>query len=74
MDGMSAVKGDTGAKDALIAAMEKTVIKSPRGTFTLSKAHNPVQDIYLRQVKNGQEVVLGVAEKALADPATGCKL
>jgi branched-chain amino acid transport system substrate-binding protein len=72
--GMEAVKGDTGAKANLIAAMEKAVIKSPRGTFTLSKAHNPVQDIYLRQVKGGQELVVGVAEKALADPATGCKM
>ena len=72
--GMGAVKGDAGAKADLIAAMEKAVIKSPRGTFTLSKAHNPVQDIYLRQVKAGQEIVVGVAEKALADPAIGCKM
>lgn len=72
--GMEAVKGDTAAKPALIAAMEKVVIKSPRGAFTLSKAHNPVQDIYLRQVKGGREVVVGVAEKALADPALGCKM
>jgi branched-chain amino acid transport system substrate-binding protein len=71
--GMEAVKGDSGAKGELIAAMEKAEIKSPRGTFTLSKAHNPVQDIYLRQVKGGKEIVLGVAEKALADPARGCK-
>ena len=73
--GMDAVKGDTaaGSRAALIAAMEAAEIKSPRGAFTLSKAHNPVQDIYLRQVKNGQEIVLGVAHKALADPAKGCK-
>ncbi|MDO8608742.1 MAG: ABC transporter substrate-binding protein [Phaeospirillum sp.] len=74
VQGMTAVKGDATARDALIGAMEKAVIKSPRGTFTLSKAHNPIQDFYLRQVRNGQEVVLGVAEKALADPATGCKM
>jgi branched-chain amino acid transport system substrate-binding protein len=74
IQGMAAVKGDTASKEALIAAMEKAVIKSPRGTFTLSKAHNPVQDIYLRQVKAGQEIVLGVADKALADPAIGCKM
>jgi branched-chain amino acid transport system substrate-binding protein len=73
--GLGAVKGDTaaGSRAALIAAMEKAEIKSPRGAFTLSKAHNPIQDIYLRQVRNGQEIVLGVAHKALADPARGCK-
>ncbi|HYG88581.1 MAG TPA: ABC transporter substrate-binding protein [Azospirillum sp.] len=71
--GLTAVKGDIGAKKALYAAMEKAEIDSPRGKFTLSKSHNPVQDIYLRQVKDGKEVVLGVAAKALNDPATGCK-
>ena len=71
--GLTAVKSDIGAKKALYAAMESATIDSPRGKFTLSKAHNPVQDIYLRQVKDGKEVVLGIATKALADPATGCK-
>jgi branched-chain amino acid transport system substrate-binding protein len=70
---MGAVKGDTSAQPALIAAMEKAEIKSPRGTFTFSKAHNPIQDIYLREVKNGQELVMGIAQKSLVDPARGCK-
>lgn len=71
---MAAVKGDSGARPAVIAAMERAVIPSPRGSFTLSKAHNPVQDMYLREVRGGEEVVLGIAHKALADPARGCKL
>lgn len=71
---LAATKGDTTSREAVIAAMEKAEIKSPRGLFTFSKAHNPVQDIYLRQVKGGQEVVLGVAHKALTDPARGCKV
>ncbi|MBM3564894.1 MAG: ABC transporter permease, partial [Alphaproteobacteria bacterium] len=72
--GLNAVKGDIKAKKALYGAMEKAVIDSPRGAFTLSKSHNPIQDIYLRQVKNGEEIVLGVAHKALADPGTGCTM
>jgi branched-chain amino acid transport system substrate-binding protein len=68
------VKGDTGAQKELIAALEATRIDSPRGTFRFSKAHNPIQDIYLRQVKGGQEVVLGVAMKDAEDPAAGCKM
>ncbi|TAN70374.1 MAG: ABC transporter permease [Magnetospirillum sp.] len=70
---MAAVKGDTTDRAALIAAIEKAEIKSPRGPFRFSKAHNPIQDIYLRQVKGGKEVVLGVAEKDVTDPAKGCK-
>ena len=68
------VKGDTGAGKELIAALEATRLDSPRGPFRFSKAHNPVQDVYLRQVKGGKEAVLGVALKDAEDPATGCKL
>jgi branched-chain amino acid transport system substrate-binding protein len=68
------VKGDTGAGKELIAALEATQLDSPRGPFRFSKAHNPVQDVYLRQVKGGKEVVLGVAMKDAEDPAAGCKM
>jgi len=72
--GLGAVKGDTSARKEMIAAMEKAEIDSPRGKFTLSKAHNPVQDIYLRKVTGLENRFVSVAEKALADPARGCKL
>ncbi len=55
-------------------AMSAATIDSPRGSFTLSKANNPVQDIYLRKVEGGQNKVIGVAAPKLADPARGCKL
>lgn len=71
--GLSAVEGDIKARKRLVAAMEKAEIDSPRGPLRFSRSHNPVQDIYVRQVKNGQEVVLGIAGKAVDDPATGCK-
>jgi len=72
--GMDAVKGDVGAKAEMITAMESATCDSPRGPFKLSAAHNPVQNIYLRQVQNGENVVLGVAQELLADPAKGCKM
>jgi len=72
--GLGVVKGDIGARDALVAAMEKTTIDSPRGKFTLSKAHNPIQDIYLRKVEGLANKYVSVAAKALADPARGCKM
>ncbi|HZR07237.1 MAG TPA: ABC transporter substrate-binding protein [Myxococcales bacterium] len=68
------VKGDTGARKELIAALESARLDSPRGPFRFSKAHNPIQDVYLRQVKGGQEAVLGVALKDAEDPAAGCKM
>jgi branched-chain amino acid transport system substrate-binding protein len=71
--GLDGVKGDVGNKAGMIKAMEAAKIDSPRGPWTLSKAHNPVQDMYLRKVVGKENKVQGVAWKALADPARGCK-
>lgn len=72
--GISAAGGDTKKQDVIIKAMEQAKIESPRGTFTLSKAHNPVQDIYLRKAEGTQNKLVSVAVKGLSDPARGCKL
>ena len=72
--GLDAVKGDVSRKKELITAMEKARIDSPRGVWTMSKAHNPVQDFYLRKVVGKENLIVGVAHKALADPARGCKM
>jgi branched-chain amino acid transport system substrate-binding protein len=72
--GLAATSGDIEDQEGLIAAMEAATIDSPRGSFTLSKAHNPVQDFYLREVKDGKNMVVGVAAKQLNDPATGCEM
>ena len=68
------VQGDTGAQKELIAALEQVRFDSPRGSFRFSKAHNPVQNVYVRQVKNGKEAVVGVALKDAEDPAAGCSM
>jgi branched-chain amino acid transport system substrate-binding protein len=72
--GMDAVKGDIGNKAALYKALEGATIDSPRGKWTMSTAHNPIQDIYLRVAQNKENKVLGVAAKALADSGAGCKM
>ncbi|HVL44533.1 MAG TPA: ABC transporter substrate-binding protein [Acidovorax sp.] len=74
VQGANAVKGDMSAKPALYKALESAVIDSPRGKWTMSKSHNPVQDIYLRQVENKENKVIGVAAKALADSGAGCRM
>ncbi|MFO1216751.1 MAG: ABC transporter substrate-binding protein [Burkholderiaceae bacterium] len=72
--GLTATKGDITKKAEFAAAVGKARIDSPRGAFTLGKNHNPVQDIYLRQVAGKENKVIGVASKALADPGRGCKM
>jgi branched-chain amino acid transport system substrate-binding protein len=72
--GLAAVKGDTGKKAEFADAVRKATIDSPRGKFTISKSHNPVQDMYLRQVSGKENKVVGVASKALEDPGRGCRM
>ena len=72
--GLTATKGDAAAVQALAAAIRASKIDSPRGAFTLSASHNPVQTIWLREARDGQNKVIGVAAEALADPGTGCKM
>ncbi len=71
--GLDAVKGDVSKKAEFAAAVEKAKFDSPRGAFTMSKSHNPVQDIYLRKVEGKENKVVGIASKALSDPARGCR-
>ncbi|MBA3477073.1 MAG: ABC transporter substrate-binding protein, partial [Lautropia sp.] len=72
--GMAAVKGDLSKKTEFAAALRKAKIDSPRGAFTLSNSHNPVQDIYLREVGGKENKLVGVASKSLADPGRGCRM
>ena len=72
--GLTAVKGDVKNINGFAAAVTKATIDSPRGKFTVSKAHNPIQDMYLRQVSGKENKVVGIASKALEDPARGCRL
>jgi branched-chain amino acid transport system substrate-binding protein len=72
--GLAAAKGDLKNRDAITSAMRKVQVDSPRGKFTISAAGNPVQDIYLREVKGNNNEFKSVAVKNLADPARGCRL
>lgn len=72
--GLKAAGGDIKSLDKVVDGIAKAEIDSPRGKFKLSAAHNPVQDMYLRQVSGNVNEYKGVAVKALADPARGCKM
>jgi branched-chain amino acid transport system substrate-binding protein len=72
--GLKAAGGDAGKHKEIDAAMAKASFASPRGPFKLGTSHNPVQNFYLRELKGGKNVLLGVAAKEFADETTGCKL
>jgi len=72
--GLVSAKGDLAKRDVITAAMRKATVDSPRGKFVLSAAGNPVQDMYVREAKGVNNEFKGIAVKALADPARGCKM
>lgn len=72
--GLTAVNGDMHQKVAMEKAIRATVVDSPRGKFTISPSGDPIQNMYLRQVRNGQNDYVSVAVKDLVAPAVGCKL
>ena len=66
--------GDLSKKAQAINAMEGAEIDSPRGPWTMSRAHNPIQNFYTVKVNNGVNSVVGTAWEGLEDPAVGCDL
>jgi branched-chain amino acid transport system substrate-binding protein len=70
--GLAAVGGDAGARDKMIAAMGAAKLDSPRGPLSFSRSHNPIQSIYLREVRNGRNELVSVALANAEDPALGC--
>jgi len=65
--GLKAAGGDMARRKEMIAAMEKASIDSPRGRWKLSRAHNPIQDHYLRKVVGTENRVTGIAVRQLDD-------
>lgn len=72
--GLVAVGGDDTRREDMRAAMSGATIDSPRGPFTLSRANNPIQAMYLREVDGLENKFIGVATEALEDPAVGCRM
>jgi branched-chain amino acid transport system substrate-binding protein len=59
-----AVKGDTGKKDEMKAAMEKADFKSVRGAFRFGNNHIPIQNFYLQDVVKDADGTLSLKTMA----------
>lgn len=72
--GLEAVNGDTSRKEEMIKAMESVTLDSPRGPLSFSESHNPVMNMYVREARGEENVMIGMAVEALADPSPDCKM
>nr|WP_245902151.1 ABC transporter substrate-binding protein [Phreatobacter oligotrophus] len=73
-EGLKATGGDWSARARATSAMRSARIDSPRGPLSFNRAGNPVQNVYLREVRNGRNEVISVAGQAVDDPARGCRV
>ncbi len=71
---MASVHGDTSDRKALTDAMGSVELDSPRGPMSFSKSHHPVQNIYLREVKDGRHEVVSIAASQLEAPDSNCSM
>ena len=71
---LDAVEGNTTDREALIAALAAVELQSPRGPLRFSKSHHPIQNIYLREIRNGRHEVLSVAHELLESPDADCQM
>jgi len=72
--GLGGVGGDAAAREAMIRVMAVAKIDSPRGPMSFNRAHNPIQNIYLREVRNGRNEFVSIAQANVDDPARGCRM
>ena len=72
-EGLKATKGDWSARSQVLDAMRAAKFESPRGPMSFNKAGNPVQNVYLREVRNGRNELVSIAGASVDDPARGCR-
>ncbi|MEX2322058.1 MAG: ABC transporter substrate-binding protein [Saccharospirillum sp.] len=71
---LAQVNGNTEDRDALINALASVELDSPRGPMSFSASHHPIQNIYLREVRDGKHDVVGIAAEQLQVPDTACRM
>ncbi|WP_416139391.1 ABC transporter substrate-binding protein [Halomonas sp. HK25] len=71
---LEAVEGNTEDKDALIEALASVEFISPRGPMSFSDSHHPIQNVYLREIRDGKHEVVDIAYEQLEVPDLACKM
>ncbi len=61
-------------REALIAALEAVELDSPRGPVSFSASHHPIQNVYLREVRDGEHHVTSIASEQLEVPDSACPM
>lgn len=71
---LDSVEGNTEDQEALIEALASVELISPRGPMSFSDSHHPIQNVYLREIRDGKHEVVGVAAEQLEVPDDACQM
>lgn len=71
---LAAVEGETDDRDRLIEALANVELDSPRGPISFSSSHHPIQNVYLREIRDGKHEVIDIASESLEVPDVACRM
>lgn len=71
---LSVLDGDTSNQERLIDVLANVQLASPRGPLSFSDSHHPIQNVYLREIRDGKHEVVRIAHENLEVPDEACKM
>lgn len=71
---LSELNGDTSDQERLIDVLANVQLASPRGPLSFSNSHHPIQNIYLREIRDGKHDVISIASENLEVPDEACQM
>lgn len=71
---LSELNGDTSDQERLIDVLANVQLASPRGPLSFSDSHHPIQNVYLREIRDGKHEVISIASENLEVPDEACQM
>ena len=71
---LSVLGGDTSDQERLIDVLANVQLASPRGPLSFSDSHHPIQNVYLREIRDGKHEVISIAAENLEVPDEACQM
>ena len=71
---LSVLGGDTSNQERLIDVLSNVHLASPRGPLSFSDSHHPIQNVYLREIRDGKHEVVRIAHENLEVPDEACQM
>ena len=71
---LNVLGGDTSDQERLIDVLANVQLASPRGPLSFSDSHHPIQNVYLREIRDGKHEVVSIASENFEVPDEACQM